>query len=238
MKRKDRTEPPTGPEQPVGGREASEPRSAVTEQAAQRLATIVEAAERAAEQVIDDAERQAREKLTDAYAEAERVVAERLAAAAVTAETLIARAEAIRAEADGLISTLRQARSELDGEARAPTPPGAPAAVPELGPDQPLRGSHLTAVPFEKPPAVPPAPAPDPDPGPPGSFVPPVAATAAEVPLRSERNGSAAGARLLATQMAVSGSSREEIAERLRNGFEIDDTDAILDAILGPEEAG
>jgi cell division septum initiation protein DivIVA len=45
----------------------------------------------------------------------------------------------------------------------------------------------------------------------------------------------AAGARLLATQMAVSGNSREEIAERLRNGFEIEDTDAILDAILGPE---
>jgi vacuolar-type H+-ATPase subunit H len=45
-----------------------------------------------------------------------------------------------------------------------------------------------------------------------------------------------AGARLLATQMAVSGNSREEIEARLRNGFEIDDTDAILDAILGPEE--
>ena len=48
--------------------------------------------------------------------------------------------------------------------------------------------------------------------------------------------GSAAGARLLATQMAVSGSSREEIEVRLRNGFEIEDTAAILDAILGPEE--
>ena len=51
----------------------------------------------------------------------------------------------------------------------------------------------------------------------------------------SERRGDPAGARLLATQLAVSGSSREEIAERLRNGFEIEDTDAILDAILGPE---
>lgn len=47
---------------------------------------------------------------------------------------------------------------------------------------------------------------------------------------------SSAGARLLATQMAVSGSSRQEIASRLRNGFEIEDTDAILDAILGPED--
>jgi vacuolar-type H+-ATPase subunit H len=45
-----------------------------------------------------------------------------------------------------------------------------------------------------------------------------------------------AGARLLATQMAVSGSSREEIESRLRNRFEIEDTAAILDAILGPEE--
>lgn len=44
------------------------------------------------------------------------------------------------------------------------------------------------------------------------------------------------GARLLATQMAVSGSSREEIELRLRNGFDIEDPAAILDAILGPEE--
>jgi cell division septum initiation protein DivIVA len=48
--------------------------------------------------------------------------------------------------------------------------------------------------------------------------------------------GAAAGARLLATQMAVSGSSREEIEARLRNGFEIEDTASILDAILGPED--
>lgn len=50
------------------------------------------------------------------------------------------------------------------------------------------------------------------------------------------RSADAAGARLLATQMAVSGSSREEIELRLRNGFQVEDPDAILDAILGPEE--
>jgi hypothetical protein len=49
------------------------------------------------------------------------------------------------------------------------------------------------------------------------------------------RNGSA-GARLLATQMAVSGSSREEIEARLRSGFEIEDAAGILDAILGTED--
>ena len=46
----------------------------------------------------------------------------------------------------------------------------------------------------------------------------------------------AAGARLLATQMAVSGSSREEIEQRLRSGFDIADPREILDAILGPED--
>jgi hypothetical protein len=50
------------------------------------------------------------------------------------------------------------------------------------------------------------------------------------------RRAGSAGARLLATQMAVSGASREEIETRLRSGFEIDDTDEILDAILGPED--
>ncbi len=56
-----------------------------------------------------------------------------------------------------------------------------------------------------------------------------------DTPAVGPRSGSA-GARLLATQMAVSGSSREEIAERLRKGFDIEDTSEILDAILGPEE--
>lgn len=50
------------------------------------------------------------------------------------------------------------------------------------------------------------------------------------------RRADASGARLLATQLAVSGSSREEIELQLRNGFKIEDTDAILDAILGPED--
>ncbi len=52
----------------------------------------------------------------------------------------------------------------------------------------------------------------------------------------SRRPENAAGARLLATQMAVSGSSRREIEARLRSGFEIEDTGAILDAILGPAD--
>jgi hypothetical protein len=72
---------------------------------------------------------------------------------------------------------------------------------------------------------------PEPEPG------PRLSAVAAVEDLAPEVNGDTpAGARLLATQMAVSGSSREEIETRLRTGFEIEDTASILDAILGPEE--
>jgi hypothetical protein len=52
----------------------------------------------------------------------------------------------------------------------------------------------------------------------------------------ARRHSGSAGARLLATQMAVSGAGRGEIEARLRDGFEIEDTGEILDAILGPEE--
>lgn len=66
------------------------------------------------------------------------------------------------------------------------------------------------------------------------------AAIRADEPAEEERpaprRSGSAGARLLATQMAVSGAGRAEIEDRLRDGFAIDDTSELLDAILGPEE--
>jgi hypothetical protein len=55
-----------------------------------------------------------------------------------------------------------------------------------------------------------------------------------EAPAAPRRSASA-GARLLATQMAISGAGRDEIEQRLRHGFDIEDAGAILEAILGPE---
>jgi hypothetical protein len=63
----------------------------------------------------------------------------------------------------------------------------------------------------------------------------PVEAAPEPEPIPGQRSGSS-GARLLATQMAVSGSSREEILQRLQSGFDIEDASGMLDAILGPEE--
>jgi vacuolar-type H+-ATPase subunit H len=74
----------------------------------------------------------------------------------------------------------------------------------------------------------------DPDPGSNGATER-FAAPSPDPDLEPASNGTPAGARLLATQMAVSGSTREEIEQRLRSGFAIADATAILDAILGPE---
>jgi hypothetical protein len=128
-----------------------------------------------------------------------------------TAERLAAIVEAAEQAASKVIDDAEeQARQQLqDASAHADrlAAERLRALADELDPPSAPRESHLRSVEA----------APEPDPVP------------------ALRSGSA-GARLLATQMAVSGSSREEIEQRLRSGFDIEDTSEILDAILGPEE--
>jgi len=174
---------------------------------AERLEAIVEAAEKAAEGVIDDAEAQARRYLSQALAEADRLAASRNDEVSGLIDSLLGQVLSLREDAERLQATLEEARARIEGEERPPIVEGLEVSEePEGHAAQP--GPHLRMVASEQPPAQ--------------------AATAA----RSD----SAGARLLATQMAISGSSREEIARRLRNGFEIEDADAILDAILGSED--
>jgi hypothetical protein len=173
---------------------------------ADRLEAIVEAAERAAEGVIDDAEKQAHRYLAQARAEAGQQNAGQIEEVSELVDTLLGQAISLRREAERLQATLEAAQARLGGEE-------PPADAPR---EEPAEAPRLRAV--------------DADPAP--TVEPRIVEPAAEP---ESRRADASGARLLATQMAVSGSSREEIAQRLRNGFEIEDTDAILDAILGPE---
>lgn len=174
---------------------------------AERVTSIIEAAERAAAALIDSADANAKRYLEEAEAEADRVVAARLEGLLDATDSLVDQAEAIRAESERLLETLRRtgARVQPDGD--------GPVAAEEPSP----RGSHLSAVPGPEPAAADPL-------------------RSVELEESTRRPENAAGARLLATQMAVSGSSRREIEARLRSGFEIEDTGAILDAILGPAD--
>lgn len=77
------------------------------------------------------------------------------------------------------------------------------------------------------PAAAPPAPPPAAAPSQPSAAFRPLASLKAGRP-PSE------GARLLATQMAVAGASREEILARLHDEFGIDDPGPLVSGILGP----
>jgi vacuolar-type H+-ATPase subunit H len=174
---------------------------------AQRLEDIVEAAERAAEGVIDDAEAQARRYLTQARAEADRITDRRMEDLSHLIDSLLEQAASLQREAERMQTVLEEARFRVD-----PEPPEA-AEHEGSAPPRPQDQAPMREVPRLRAVAHPEEPAPVPEPVQPD----------------------AAGARLLATQMAVSGSTREEIEQRLRNRFEIEDTKPILDAILGPE---
>ncbi|HVD87186.1 MAG TPA: hypothetical protein VNB59_07230 [Solirubrobacterales bacterium] len=176
---------------------------------AERLEAIVEAAERAAESVIDDAEAQARHYLAETRARADREASQRISTLAEMTDSLLEEARALRRQAERLQATLEGAKARIDSEA----PSADLESEEQAGQAQVSKVAHLTPVAPPEEPFSGHSEEPEP------------------VPRRS-----AAGARLLATQMAVSGSSREEIEERLRNGFEVEDTAAILDAILGPED--
>jgi vacuolar-type H+-ATPase subunit H len=163
--------------------------------------------------IVEAAERAASKVIDDAEAEAQRYLddarAEADEARAEQIAALVETTNALIADAEAIRQRSERLLAGLE-RARSQLEPlgGAPAEEPVA--ENGGRGSHLIAV----------APVDDGD------------SLADRHPARE----SPAGARLLATQMAVSGNSREEIAARLRNGFEIEDTDAILDAILGPEE--
>jgi len=168
------------------------------------------------EAIVEAAERAAEGVIDDAETQARRYLAQVRAEAERVSEVRITELSALIDVLLGRAAALRVEAEQLQTtleEARFRIDPERPAA-PSGEPLQPVEPSPRPEVPRLRAvvEAGEPAPAPE--------------ANATD----------AAGARLLATQLAVSGSSREEIEDRLRNRFEIEDPSAILDAILGPEE--
>jgi hypothetical protein len=114
-----------------------------------------------------------------------------------------------------------------EAESVGPPAGGPGPRVPHL---QPVESERPDLQAVESPPeseSAPPQPASQPPPAPP----PPSPIKPSAPP--SSGTAVSDGARLLAAQMAVAGSSREEIANRLRDEFGIQDAGPILDGILG-----
>jgi cell division septum initiation protein DivIVA len=167
------------------------------------------------EAIVEAAERAAEGVIDDAETQARRYLAQARAEAERVSEVRITELSALIDVLLGRAAALRSEAEQLQTtleEAKFRIDPEQPAA-PSGEPLQPVEPAPRPEVPRLR------------------------AVVEAGAPAAPEaKAGDAAGARLLATQLAVSGSSREEIEDRLRNRFEIEDTSAILDAILGPEE--
>ncbi|MGH2982389.1 MAG: hypothetical protein ACRDKV_10150 [Solirubrobacterales bacterium] len=219
--------------------------------AGERIQVIIEAAEKAAAGIIEDADAQAHHYIEASRERADTLADERVRVMSDLTDTLIRQAEIVRKQSDELLAALDSARGELatrigqelstgPGAAGAESPGAAGAGpsqqrVPHLQPVESGRpdlqavapAPELQPPPPQAQPQAPPAPAPQ-------QSTPPPAPPASGGPADASGTTSSDGARLLAAQMAVAGSSRKEIEARLRDEFGIQDAGPILDGILGP----
>lgn len=232
--------------------------------ASQRVHSIVSAAEAEAAGLLRDAEREAelmrREAQTegdriidDARRRADELVADRMQRLAELSDGIVERSEMlfdrmdaaghVKRQLDGLLRSLGEvaetvaresagrrpvARSAAHMRTPAPAPPPpapvrpvAPAPAPEPAPaPMPPRREPAPVTRVRRPEPVPPAP---------------------EPPRRVDDKTDARfdGARLVALQMAVAGSTREEVHEELQRAFRLQDPSSILDDVFGgPRRAG
>jgi vacuolar-type H+-ATPase subunit H len=225
--------------------------------ASQRVHSIVSAAEAQAAGLLRDAEREAELIRRDAQNEGDRVVddarrradelvAERMQRLADLSDGIVERSEMImdRIEAagqvkrqlDGLLRSLGEVAETVARESagRRPAPRPAAQATRPPAPAAPPTAPVRPVAPAPAPPRTDPAPVTQvrrPEPAP----------KAPEPPRRVDDKTDARfdGARLVALQMAVAGSTREEVHEELQRAFRLQDPSSILDDVFGgPRRAG
>jgi hypothetical protein len=238
---------PEGPETPQGG---ADPEGAASlggslASATERIQLIIDAAEQAAAGIRSEAREQAQRYVQESRQEADRVSRDKISQMAELTDALVEQASRVRQRSNDLIAALDSAARQLAPEASE----NAAAAITER--PSPPRDSDREEPPVP-PPAAPrpeafsapaPTPTPEQDPPPPPSPPSPPVEPVADPPRAQAANPARPGeglrpvtaARLLAAQMSVGGSDREEIARRLRDELGIENPEPILDEMLGGE---
>jgi hypothetical protein len=180
-----------------------------------RVRDALAQAEERAQEVVGEAEERARRLVADAESEAQRI------------------RERAEAEADERLAKVREALSGLEGAlgTKAEVDP-RPPQVPEPTP-QPMPEPTPPAEPEPMPPAEPEPMPPEPEIEPPAPPQPdrdaPAAAPAGTALNGGAEKGDEIGARIVATKMALDGSSRDEIAAHLAEHYEVAKPEALLD---------
>ncbi|MEO8093123.1 MAG: hypothetical protein ABI726_10495 [bacterium] len=195
-----------------------------------RIEEIIDAAESVAEEIRSDAEAEGSRLLAERRAEADRLGREADALRAETGRLQRERQEALSGTTQSLLAELTLVRGAMVSaiaavdhsidaiSSHAPRSSGAAASSLRPDPIQPWSppAADTEDVPVEREPRYDPA-------------------LAEEMPPPSPPTDSNSDeAMLRATQMAVAGSSRDEITRTLEAEFGIDDPESILGQILGP----
>ena len=179
-------------------------------------------------QILEAAERSASEMRSEAAGQLARVEA--------AAGGMLTRLDRLENELNGLLEALRASGERLTeglAELRAAVDTSAPSAPPapaDAAPPAPAADAAPSPAPATSPPpAADDAPPADPSPPEPSSN----GASAPDDTLFDPGPAQAdeAGARLIALNMALSGSSREDTARYLAEHFTLDDPDALLDDV-------
>jgi DivIVA domain-containing protein len=170
-------------------------------QAGEQVKAIVEAAERGAQEIRDAAQAEAREHVANVTAAADR---------------LRERIEQMERDMTQLVIDLREGADRLRGDLD-----GLQAGTDALS----AAGGAAPSAPLPEPRAVAPEPAaPEPaTPEPPVTPEPPAAP--------APKNGDSAAARIVALDMALSGTSREDTDRYLAENYDLPDRAALLDEV-------
>jgi ABC-type transporter Mla subunit MlaD len=184
--------------------------------AGDRVRAVLEAAEQSAAELRAEAAQE-----IDAQLERAEVVAARLAERANQIErSLQAIADSVRDELSALRADLEELRAVGEGVTEARTAAEVAAAEPEPGEPAPAAASEAEPESAEPEPAEA---EPEPDP----AELAPAASPAAGPPSGDGHEG----ARVIALNMALNGSPREETARYLDENFELENPEALLDEV-------
>ncbi len=199
--------------------------------ASDHVRTIVEAAETSAAKIRRDAETKADATRNDAEQHARRLSA--------SSAALLERLEATRRELESVIESLRSGASDFDGELGPAD--RAPAEVGHNGAGAAAEAADEVAeapVPVPEAAPAPPAPAPAaPEPAAPAPAAPePAAPKAAPAPEAGDGADESEAARLVALNMALNRTPRDETAKYLSEHFRLSDRDRLLDEVYASVE--
>jgi DivIVA domain-containing protein len=229
--------------------------------ASEQVRAIVEAAESSAAEIQRQAEEEARDIRAEATGEAEATresatnqARDYVGKVSESTSVMLQRLDAMESELSALIESLRTGSNRLNadlhllegnlGDVREAVGPRAqPEPEPEAAaqPTPAAAEAPLVETPLAEPPAVYP-PAVEPVAATPEPTVQEAPMAAAEeassdaVTVVSEDPGQAEGARLIALNMALNGTPREETERYLAENFQLSDREALLDEVYASVE--